>query len=646
MQLDPMPPTTTTTVGARRVLVLAPHFDDEVLGCGGLLVQLADRGADIRIVYLTDSSGGSEVTTDREGYGARRRAEARQGLGVLGISRMEVLSIPDGELAAWVDTAAETASGAIRDVRPDLILSVSPCEITTDHRAAFTALHLALTSLRGGTELDEIMAGCRILLYEVNHPSYPNLLIDVSDELDRLAAAIEAHASQLELHNYREAALGMRRFRALSLPTGTVAAEAYCEIGLNDIVTQGPTELARRLGAMVELAANTAGPTVSVVVRTKDRPDLLAEALASLSASSYRRLEIVLVNDGGAEPTVPADFPFPVVRVETGRTLGRAAAANAGVDAATGAYLCFLDDDDLVEPEHIATLVGLVAAADVRVAYTDAAVGIYELGPEGGWSEVERRLPYSRDFDPELLLVDNYIPFNTLIMDLSLARRAGPFDPELEFFEDWDFLIRLAALVPFHHLPRVTAEYRHFRGAAHHVLGESPRRRADFLRLKAAVIGRHADLIGPEVVARVVDTLRAEAVTAGEAANAARRDIAKVRAADAAAADASHRLNGEVEALRAERERLTAEVRRHGADLAAANAAIGERQQLIGELRTEVESLGERETALQIACDERASEIERLHAEIERLGALIGAMERTKAWRLHRALDRLKGKSQ
>jgi LmbE family N-acetylglucosaminyl deacetylase len=638
MQIELAPPTTTTTISARRVLVLAPHFDDEVFGCAGLLTQLADRGADIQVLYLTDSSGGQEVTEQQESYGTRRRGEAERGLEILGITRMEALDIPDGSLVSWLDRAAAAIGDAVMDHRPDLILSVSPCEITSDHRAAFAALHGAMTSLRGGTELDAIMSGCRILLYEVNHPAYPDLLVDVSPELDRITAAIEAHASQLELHNYREAALGMRRFRALSLPTEVVAAEGFREIGVADLVTHGPSVLARRLGGVSDpVVATGGGPKLSVVVRTKDRPDLLAEALASIADSSYRRLEVVLVNDGGAEPTVAADFPFPVVQINTGHGLGRAGAANAGVDAATGDYLCFLDDDDLVEPEHFATLAGMVSAADVRVAYTDAAVGVYELDPASGWREVERRLPYSRDFDADLLLVDNYIPFNTLIMDMELVRTAGRFDTDLEFFEDWDFLIRLAFLTPFVHAPRVTAEYRHFRGASHHVLGERPRQRSDFLSQKAAVIARHADRVDPDLVARVVDRLRAEAIAGNEAATAARSEMSRVRAAEAAATDAYHRMNGEVVSLRSERDRLTDEVRRHGAEVARLTEAAGS-------LQLEAEHLRRRDTELQKASDERQTRIDELHAEIERLHALIEAMESTKAWRLHRAVERLKGR--
>jgi LmbE family N-acetylglucosaminyl deacetylase len=638
MQLNLAPPTETTTVSARRVLVLAPHFDDEVFGCGGLLAQLAESGAETRVLYLTDSSGGSEITEDRAAYAARRRTEAQRGLDILGISQLEMLSIPDGSLHASVDTAAEAIRRVIVDHRPDLILSVSPCEITDDHRAAFASLHQALTGLRGGTDLDEIMINCRILLYEVNHPLYPDLLVDVSDRIEPLTSAINAHTSQLELHNYREAALGMRHYRALSLPAAVEAAEGYREIRVMDLVTHSRSSMVHRLGGVPEHAERHEGPLVSVVVRTKDRPELLAEALASIANSTYRRVEVVLVNDGGRPPKLPLVFPFPVVVVDMETNQGRAAAANAGVDAATGEYLSFLDDDDLMEPEHLETLVGLVTAAGVRVAYTDAAVGVYELEPDNGWREVERRLPYSRDFDPNLLLVDNYIPFNTLMFERALFDEAGRFDTDFTFFEDWEFLIRLAAAADFHHLPRVTAEYRHFRGSGHHILGDQPRQREDFLRMKGAVIERHRDRLGSAAIAGIVDRLRGETVASLEADSIARQELAELHVAQIARDEAYHRMNGECEALRDERHRHIDEIGRLELELTR-------HRETVDELQKETNRLQGEDSGLRAKIEEQEDHLRRLYAEIERLGALVEAMEQTAAWKLHRKVEQLRNRS-
>ena len=668
MNGQPPLPDRAETVSAQSALILAPHFDDEVLGCGGLAARLTASGAAVRVLFLTDGGGGDEEVDDRAAYRRRRREEAAAVAGHLGFAGFDVLDLPDGGLAAHRLEAGSGMRRALLALRPELLLVPSPLELSADHRAAFAALHQLLAPLRprpralagaaaagepnsGATGDDDPLAetarDLRILVYEINRPAFPDLLVDVGAEVPRLAAAMALYASQQERRDYWRAALGLKRYRTLTLGAEVDAAEGYRALALADFITRSPAQLVRHLGGEPEWVEVAEGPRVSVVVRTRDRPQLLAEALDSLARGTYRRVEVVLVNDGGAAPPVPDGYPLELRRVELAENRGRAGAADAGVAAAGGDYVAFLDDDDLAAPEHLATLVGLVAAADVRVAYTDAAVGIYELAPgavlgsapggrgvgdardardardsnTGGWICRERRLPYSRNFDPEVLLVDNYIPFNTLLIERGLFAEVGPFDAELPFFEDWDFLIRLAALTPFHHLPRVTCEYRHFRGAAHHVFGEAPRRRADFLAMKARVLAKHAGRLTPERLAAAVDTLRREVVEAAEDAAGARRDLAAARHDLAAAqgdvaaaareqavlADRFHRLNGEAEALRGERERLTAEARRLYDDELALRAAVADQDAHLG----------------------------RTYAEIERLNGLIREMEATRAWRLH-----------
>jgi LmbE family N-acetylglucosaminyl deacetylase len=620
----------------RRALVLAPHYDDEVLGCGGLLARLAAQGAAVKVLFLTDGSGGVEEVGDRSGYAARRRAESQVALQILGVSPTEGgsehLGLPDGRLAQHGERLAQAVDRALLAGRPDLVLAPSPLEATEDHQAAFWALHRVLGAVRAGDALEAVARDLEVWLYEVNHPGYPDVLVDVEGQLPALERAMAAYASQEERHAYWRAGLGLRRYRALSLPPDGGAVEAFRRLRASELQRVGPHRLLAELGGAVSLAPVESGPPVSVIVRTKDRPHWLAEALRSLDASSYRRTEIVLVNDGGAPPQV-APLSLPVVRVDLATNRGRAAAANAGVEAASGEFVAFLDDDDLVEPDHLEVLAGLVCGSGVPVVYSDAAVGVYELGPEG-WQRVERRLPYSRDFDPDLLALDNYIPFNTLLMRRDLVREAGPFDPELPFFEDWDFLLRLASRTPFHHHRRVTCEYRHFRGTPHHVLGERARERPDFLAMKVQVLTKHRSRLTPELLARAADVLRSEAVGATE-------DAAQARQQWAAAEKSFHAVNGALDATRrhlemetAARTEFEAETVRLGRE-SEAHRAQGDA--LRGELASrdrELQRLYDAEGALRSTVDDQGGHIGRLYAEIERLNGAIRGMEATRAWRL------------
>ncbi|MDA8020004.1 MAG: glycosyltransferase [Thermoanaerobaculia bacterium] len=612
-------------MAAQQVLVVAPHYDDEVLGCGGLLAELVSGGVPVHVLFLTDGRGtAAESGEEPEDHTERRRREADHACAELGVSSSDLL-LPDGALLQHQDELVDGLRAALLDVGPDLLLLPSPLEVSSDHRAAFAAAHCLLSGLRTEAPQDGLLGvarDLRILLWEANRLLYPDLLVDVSDHLGTIESAMACYESQEALHPYLRAAIGLRRYRAFTLGKHVQAAEAYRSLALDDFRTRGLEHLVRHLGGSWELLEVDEGPLVSVVVRTKDRPELLREALASLARQTWRRLEVVVVNDGGATPELEGVGVPELNLVDLPVNQGRAAAANAGVAQARGEYVTFLDDDDLAEADHVETLAHAVQAQGVRVVYSDAAVSVLELSPESGdrgWVEVERRLPYSRDFDPDLLRVDNYLPFNTLLIERSLIREVGSFDAELPFFEDWDFLLRLSAQTMFHHVRRVTCEYRQFRGAGHHVLGDRPRERADFLELKAQIIGRHLSELDEtersRVVARVVDRLRAETVAAEEErrAESARRGDSERQ---------YHELNGRLDAARTQIRILETLDERHRRDVAESMAALAD---------------------LRLRLETRDAELQAAYDELGRLDALVREMESTRAWRLHRTVQRWKG---
>ncbi|MEM6701889.1 MAG: PIG-L family deacetylase [Acidobacteriota bacterium] len=607
------PPGEPGSVHAERVLVLAPHYDDEVLGCGVLLSLLTRAGARVDVAFLTDGGGGVEGAPEGdspESYAATRRAEAERAGAVLGLESLHFFDLPDGRLES---ERAELARRLDELLVPevDLVLSPSPLESTPDHRAAFAALHDVLHQDRG-----TLASGLSVLAYEINHPLYPNLLIDATGELETLETAMAEYASQQSRHDYLSAALGLRHYRTHTLGPEIEAAEGYFRLELADFQTRSYAQLVAHMGGLPETQSVSDGPLVSVVVRTKDRPDLLAEALESVAASFYRNLEVLVVNDGGAPPSTPENYPLPIDTVDLQPGRGRAGAAQAGVDAARGEYVAFLDDDDLVYPEHYATLVAALGAG-VRVVYSDAAVVAYELGD--GWREVSRRIPYSRDHDADLLRLENYIPLHTLLVERALCREVGAFDDSFDSFEDWDWLLRLSELTAFHHLPLVTCEYRHFLGSGHHALAADVKSHGQRAAAKARVLAKHAANLTPARLAAASSVLRDEGVRALEARDAARRDERNARQELEQLRGRFERIHGEVGTLRQERERLLDE--------------LSTSQQELARLFAE-------EKVLRASASELQEHLARTYAEIERLGGLIDAMESSRAFKLQQLLGR------
>lgn len=617
----PQPPSAAESPVAGRVLVLAPHYDDEVLGCGGLILQLAAGGARIVCAFMSDGSGGAEGPpegTTREQYSRRRRKEADEAAATLGIDSVVHLGIRhglrDGALTSSLDALTGHVETLLQEHRPDLLLAPSPLEVTPDHRATFRALHEALINGRqgrtaGGEPLpsrdDDSSPGdlaLRVLCYEVNHPFYPDLLVDVTAELDGVVGAMSHYRSQLERHDYMGSCRGLRRYRSLTVPDPCRYAEGYCQLTVNDFTTRSPAQLIAYLGGAPVLVEVDSPRRVSIVVRTYNRPRRLAEALESLARSTYRNAEAVLVNDGGRRPEAPEDFPFALLRADHETNRGRAAAAQSGVEIATGDCVGFLDDDDLLAPEHLESLTAMLRG-DVDVAYSDAAVVSYEPSIDG-WKESSRRLPYSRDFDPGILLLDNYIPFHTVLMTREALERAGPFDLGLPAFEDWDLLIRLSRSSAFVHLARTTCEYRHFLGGSAgissggHALGGAAAERRDFEALKARVLAKHTEQLKPDVLAGAVTRMRREAVLAAEAARTTQRE--------------TH------------------------ATLLETRAFLRETEAELRETRAEHE-------LVQASNRARGAEVERLHGRERDLMAEIEKVKATRAWRLHETLQSWRG---
>jgi hypothetical protein len=186
-------------------------------------------------------------------------------------------------------------------------------------------------------------------------PTWPdshrlNAIVDISDVAGAKYAAIAEHKSQLAQRDYVAYARGLNAYRAMTLPPETKFAEAYFVVELPSLRTTPISDLRHLIGAPKEIAVTSEPLPVSVVIRTKNRPALLEEAIRSVRATDYP-CEIVVVNDGGA----PLDLNgAKLVQHETSR--GRAEAGNTGVRTASNAFVVFLDDDDLFYPEHLATL--------------------------------------------------------------------------------------------------------------------------------------------------------------------------------------------------------------------------------------------------------------------------------------------------
>jgi LmbE family N-acetylglucosaminyl deacetylase len=142
---------TDTSAGAR-TLVLAPHPDDETVGCGATLARKCAEGSAVHVCVVTD--GSKSQRSDRLGareLAIRREREARRACEVLGIDErnLRFLAREDSSLAASDDRLVEGLASMIDDLRPRELLVPCGIDVHPDHRAVYRAgldAHLRATS--------------------------------------------------------------------------------------------------------------------------------------------------------------------------------------------------------------------------------------------------------------------------------------------------------------------------------------------------------------------------------------------------------------------------------------------------------------------------------------------------------------------
>ena len=428
-------------------LVFAPHPDDETFGMGGSLLLAARQGIDIVLVVLTDGAlGGNE---DAEALAATREAETREAARRLGIKETQFWRQKDRKLQT-TDPLIEKISDLVRRLSPASVFFPSPMELHPDHR---TTAILVWEGLRRGAFSGTACA------YEISVQGQINRLIDITSVVDEKRAIMGVYESQLAQNDYSGVVLALNKARTYTLPQTITGAEGFYAYA-SPINTDLAYQTLSSLRAYWQPATADRFPLVSVIIRTKDCPQLLKKALDSVMEQTYGNLEIVVVNDGGipvSELLETYQNLSPQIRyINLSANQGRTAAANIGLDNARGQYLIFLDDNDLFEADHIANLVEVLHAQPAcRVAYTGYRT-IDDSGADAAPNDADVNLPYS----PQRLMCGNHIPVHAAMFQRALIESGCRFDERIEFYEDWDFWLQLAQHTRFCHVDKTSALYR------------------------------------------------------------------------------------------------------------------------------------------------------------------------------------------
>lgn len=208
---------------------------------------------------------------------------------------------------------------------------------------------------------------------------------------------------------------------------------------------------------------------VAILMRTRNRPQMLMRAIASVVAQTFCDWHIIIINDGGDQAAVEdatrtsgAESKITVIHHTNSR--GMAAASNSGIAASKSTYIALLDDDDTWEPTFLAEALAVLYAEGSESKIKGVATYTNQVSESitGEHISVKTKKPYP--LQPPFISLSNLLLENQFTNLSFLYRRdvldaIGCYDEEFILFDDWEFNIRFASHSDIAVLPRFLANY-------------------------------------------------------------------------------------------------------------------------------------------------------------------------------------------
>lgn len=193
-----------------RVLVLAPHIDDDIIGCGGTLRKHVLSGSAVMAVYFADCT-------------QERIKEAREAAGIIGFGNLEFFEYQSKTLSEHHEIPGRL-SGIIADYKPKIVYIPSLFDRHNDH----IAVNHLLTRLFERYRFD-----FTVCAYEVWTTLVPNLIVNISDTIDKKKEALAVYKSQLSSNDWLDAAISLNRYRGVT-SGGAAYAEGFMRYSMKE----------------------------------------------------------------------------------------------------------------------------------------------------------------------------------------------------------------------------------------------------------------------------------------------------------------------------------------------------------------------------------------------------------------------------
>lgn len=209
------------------VLVIAPHPDDEVLGCGGVIAKRAKNGDDVWVCIVTE---GKEPLYSKK-FARNERQEMKAAHKILGVSHLIMLGFPSAELDKIPQREInDVVSGAVEMVCPDEVFIPHRGDVHRDHQIVADAAMVALRP-RGSNSAKRVLSYETLSETDWNTPDagnafIPNVYEDISNTIQTKITAMNCYGSQLKEFPDPRSIIGLK---SLAIHRGVVSGLGYAE---------------------------------------------------------------------------------------------------------------------------------------------------------------------------------------------------------------------------------------------------------------------------------------------------------------------------------------------------------------------------------------------------------------------------------
>ena len=215
---------------SKKILIVAAHPDDEVLGCGGTIARHVAEADQVHVLLMADGVGARASTTAAESH--RRLAAMRSAHEIMGVQNVETLGLPDNQMDSMsLLSIVRLLEPVIEGLRPSLVYTHHWGDLNLDHRLTHEAV---ITACRPtpSSNVSEIYAFEVLSSTEWGAPRHapfvPNLFVDISDQLTVKMKALEAYVEEMRPSPHSRSLVHaelLARHRGNSV--GIEAAEAF-----------------------------------------------------------------------------------------------------------------------------------------------------------------------------------------------------------------------------------------------------------------------------------------------------------------------------------------------------------------------------------------------------------------------------------